>query len=114
MRWKILLIVLVLLLPAGCNGPAEEAGEKLDAQVEKIRQETADLKQQMVDYRQQIKEARQELEATRKELEAAKTELVRLQQNREDIITEMQKLEKEKQAARAKQEPGAPVPGAGK
>ncbi|MDW7772608.1 MAG: hypothetical protein SCH71_06920 [Desulfobulbaceae bacterium] len=94
-HWKIILIALLLVLPAGCKGPAEEAGEELDSRVDDIRKETKEIKEQIGDYKQQIDQARSDLETSRQELEESKAELEQLRQTRDEIITEMKKLEQD-------------------
>lgn len=103
MQWKMLLMAALLLLPLGCNGPAEEAGEELDEQVEQIRQESVELQQQISDYTAQIAQAREELKTTRSELQAAKKELAELRQQRDQIIAEMESLQQKDQGKNAGQ-----------
>jgi hypothetical protein len=42
-------------LSIGCDGPAEQTGEDLDAQVAAARNEVDNLKQQIEEYKQTIK-----------------------------------------------------------
>jgi septal ring factor EnvC (AmiA/AmiB activator) len=92
---KTVLVALLPVLLSCCDGPAEEAGERLDSRVEQARQEAAELKLQVDKYRQEIDRARRELEETKQELESARAELKELRRNRDQVISDIQKLEQQ-------------------
>lgn len=68
----LLCIGLLAFFLAACDGPAEEAGEKLDETVEETKE--------------QIEEAQQEIEEAREEIQENREELSEAQQKRQKAV----------------------------
>ncbi len=83
------LCFLFLLLP-GCDGPAEEAGEKIDETVEKQKENLEDAKNEITEAREEIEELKDELAQARQERDEAKTRLEEAEQERQRILKEME------------------------
>lgn len=99
MNFRTLLISLSLslILITGCDGPAEQAGEDLDAQVAAAQSEVAELKQQITDHEQTIAQTRAELVAGKEELALARQELEEMKLSRDAILQKMKNPQKEPQ-----------------
>jgi len=98
MKFKTLLICLLLVSLMGCEGPAEKAGADLDSQVTAARQEVADLKQQIEGYKQTIDKTRQELATSKEQLALAQKELAETKLSRQEILQQMESVQKQMQA----------------
>ena len=98
MNFRIIMICFFLILLTGCKGPAEQAGENLDAQVTSARKEVADLKRQVDDYKQTIKQTRDELADSKKQLTLARNELEEIKLSRQKILQKMESVQKKAQA----------------
>ncbi|MGB3212510.1 MAG: hypothetical protein WBB19_17550 [Desulforhopalus sp.] len=97
MNFRTFLICLILVLIIGCDGPAEQAGENLDAEVTAARNEVAELKQQIEDYKQAIKQTREELAASKEQLTLAQKEMEETKMSRQKILKEMEGWQEKEQ-----------------
>lgn len=97
MNLRTFLICFILLMLLGCDGPAEQAGENLDAQVAASRNEVADLKRQIEDYKQTIKQTREELAASKEQLTLAQKELEVTKLSRQVILQKMESVQEKAQ-----------------
>lgn len=94
-RTLLISLFLSLILITGCDGPAEQAGEDLDAQVTATQSEVAEIKQQITDHEQTIAQTREELAAGKEELAIAKKELEEMKLSRDEILQQMENLQEE-------------------
>jgi septal ring factor EnvC (AmiA/AmiB activator) len=96
MNFRMMILILLFLLPpAGCSGPAEQAGEKLDQQVSQARGRVKELEERIKENRLKIEETRKALAELHQQLEAAKQELEQTRQERQRILQEMEPSRKE-------------------
>ncbi|MGB3222948.1 MAG: hypothetical protein WBB23_09115 [Desulforhopalus sp.] len=98
MNYRTFLICFFLIWLIGCDGPAEQAGENLDAEVAAARNEVADLKREIEDYKQTIKQSREELAASKEQLALAQKEMEETKMSRQEILEKMESVQKEAQA----------------
>ena len=105
MNFRTFLNCFFLIVLIGCDGPAEQAGENLDAQVATARNEVTDLKRQIEDDKQTIKQTRDELAASKEQLRLAHKELEITKLSRQEILQKMENVQKEAQKAVTLPEP---------
>lgn len=99
-RFKIfrtLLVCCFVILLAGCDGPAEKAGEDLDAKVTAGLNEITDLKQQIEEYKQTIKDTREELAASKEQLAISQKEMEEMKHSRQKILQQMETVQSKSQ-----------------
>lgn len=89
MNFKTFLIGIFVLLLMGCEGPAEKAGEDLDAQVAEVRREVEFLQQQIENYEQIIQDSRRELESSKEQLAKSRQDLEETRQSRQEILQQI-------------------------
>lgn len=109
-RQTVFILTSVLFLLTGCDqGPAEKAGEKLDAQVSEARREVTQLQEQIKENQKEIENAREELQKLREEMIVAKKELEEARSHREQALQQLQPLQ-EGQDSSPKKEPDSEQP----
>jgi chromosome segregation ATPase len=89
MIFRTLIVCFFVLFITGCDGPAENAGEDLDAKVTAALDEVAELKRQIEGYKQTIKDTRDELAASKEQLTIAQKEMEELKQSRQEVLQQM-------------------------
>lgn len=98
MNFKVFLIGIFVLLLMGCKGPAEKAGEKLDAQVVEVRKEVEFLQQQIENYERVIQDTRRELESGKEQLAQSRQELEETRQSRQEILQQIKRAQQQEPA----------------
>lgn len=78
----------VIFLLSACDGPAEEAGEKLDTEVE----ETAE---KIEAVQEEVQETRKELEQVKQERQEAIQKLEEAKQERQQVLEQLDRSETE-------------------
>ena len=94
---RTLMVCFFVLFITGCDGPAENAGEDLDAKVAAALNEVADLKRQIENYKQTIKDTREELAASKEELAIAREKMEELKQSRQDVLQQIETVQNKSQ-----------------
>jgi len=87
---RVTLIVFLFLLPVGCDGPAEEAGEEVDETVEMQKEKLDKARDEIAEAKAEIKELQEELAAARRERDEAKNRLDESEQQRQRILQEIE------------------------
>jgi F0F1-type ATP synthase membrane subunit b/b' len=85
------LFFLFFLLP-GCNGPAEEAGEKIDETVQEQQGQFDEAEKEIAKAKAEIENLRNDLTQARLERDEAKAGLEKAEQERRRILKEMEQL----------------------
>jgi len=101
---KILIACILVLFVAGCDGPAEEAGGKVDQVVEQQRERIKDAEQQITEARKEIKNLQQELAQAKEERQHAEELLMQARQERQQALDEMAKITNQKSPAQSSKE----------
>lgn len=83
------LCFLFFLLP-GCDGPAEEAGEKIDESVQKQKEQFEEADKEIAEAKAEIENLRKELTQARQERDEAKARLEEAKQERQQILKAME------------------------
>lgn len=93
MYCRTLVLSFLVILLIGCDGPAERAGENLDAQVGAARTEVAQLERQIEEYKQEMEQIREELAASKDQLGLARKELEEMKRSRQEILQQMESVQ---------------------
>jgi peptidoglycan hydrolase CwlO-like protein len=83
------LFFLFFLLP-GCDGPAEEAGKKIDDAVQEQKRQFDDAEKEIAKAKAEIEDLRNDLTQTRLERDEAKARLEKVEQERQQILKQME------------------------
>ena len=88
--FRVTLILFLFLLPVGCDGPAEEAGEEVDETVEMQTEKLDKAQHEIAEAKAEIKELQEELAAARKERDEAQKRLNESESQRQRILQEIE------------------------
>ncbi len=83
---------LAVLLFAGCDGPAEQAGEKVDERIQQQKEQIKDTEGEIAEAKQEIKKLQEELVQAEKESRQAQEQLNIAREERRQALAEMQKV----------------------
>lgn len=83
------LFFLFFLLP-GCNGPAEEGGKKIDEAVQEQQGQFDEAEKEIAKAKAEIEALRNDLTQARLERDEAKARLEKVEQERQQILKQME------------------------
>lgn len=83
------LCFLFFLLP-GCDGPAEEAGKKIDETVQEQKEQFEEAESEIAEAKSEIEDLKNELTQARQKRDEAKARLEEAEQERQRILREME------------------------
>lgn len=88
--FRVTLILFLFLLPVGCDGPAEEAGEEVDETVQMQKEKLDKAQDEIAEAKAEITELQEELAEARQERDEAKNKLDESEQQRQRILQEIE------------------------